>query len=47
MAVIKVFSAGGIKELVCFDTLDDVAYMDPETGFEADPFDDIADLESE
>lgn len=47
MAVIKVFSAGGIKELRCFDTLDVVPYLDPETGFETDPFDDIADLEAE
>lgn len=47
MAVIKVFSAGGIKELRCFDTLDNVEYMDPETGFDVDPFDDIAELESE
>lgn len=47
MAVIKVFSAGGVKELKCFDTLDEVSYLDPETGFEEDPFDDLADLETE
>lgn len=47
MATIKVFTARGVKELQCFDTLDDVDYLDPETGFEVDPFDDIADLQTE
>lgn len=47
MATIKIFSSDGVKELNCFDTLDAVPFLDPETGFETDPFDDIADLESE
>lgn len=47
MATIKVFSVGGVKELKCFDTLENVPVLDPETYFEADPFDDIAEMESE
>lgn len=47
MATIKVFSPSGVKELNCFDTLIDVPYLDPETGFETDPFDEIAELEPE
>lgn len=47
MAVIKVFSSKGVKELKCFDTLENVPVLDPETYFEADPFDDIAEMESE
>lgn len=27
MAMIKVFSVDGVKELSCFDTLDDVDYL--------------------
>lgn len=47
MAVVKVFSPQGLKVLQCFDTLDNVPYLDMETGFEEDPFDDIAELEPE
>lgn len=47
MATIKVFSALGVKELQCFDTLDSVPFLDQETGFEEDPFDDIAEIETE
>lgn len=47
MATIKVFSAGGVKELKCFDTLEAVSFLDSETGFEEDPFEDISTLESE
>lgn len=47
MATIKVFSSNGVKELMCFDNLVDVPFMDPETGFEEDPFDAIAEMESE
>ena len=47
MVTVKVFSVNGVKELQCFDTIDNVPFLDPETGFEEDPFDDIADLESE
>lgn len=47
MATIKVFSTDGVKELKCFDTLDNVPILDPETYFEADPFDDIAEMEAD
>lgn len=47
MATIKVFTVEGVKELSCFDTLDNVPYLDSETGFEEDPFDDIAEMEPE
>lgn len=47
MATIKVFTAEGIKELGCFDTLAEVPFLDPETGFEEDPFEDIAEMESD
>lgn len=47
MATIKVFSPKGVKELKCFDTLEEVPYFDPETGFEEDPFEEIATLEPE
>lgn len=47
MATIKVFTAQGVKELGCFDTLAEVPFLDSETGFEEDPFDDIAEMESE
>lgn len=47
MATIKVFSAEGVKELNCFDTLENVAILDPETFFEADPFDAIVEMESD
>lgn len=47
MATIKVFSPNGVKELKCFDTLEAVPYLDVETGFESDPFDDIAEFDSE
>lgn len=47
MATIKVFSSEGVKDLQCFDNLIEVPFMDPETGFEEDPFDDIATMESE
>jgi len=47
MAVIKVFSSEGVKELHCFDNLVNVPYLDDETGFEEDPFDDIAEIETE
>lgn len=47
MATIKVFTSEGVKELHCFDTLDSVEYMDPETGFDVDPFEEIATLEPE
>lgn len=30
MATIKVFSAVGVKELKCFDTLDNVEFLDDE-----------------
>lgn len=38
MATIKVFSPDGVKELNCFDTIDNVPFYDPETGFEEDEF---------
>lgn len=38
MATIKIFSALGVKELKCFDTLDNVPYLDPESEFEQDEF---------
>lgn len=47
MATIKVFSTAGVKELKCFDTLENVPILDPETFFEADPFDAIAEMESD
>lgn len=47
MVTIKVYSSEGVKELSCFDNLTDVPYLDPETGFEEDPFDDIAEMETE
>lgn len=47
MAVIEINSSKGLKILECFDTADDVPYLDMETGFETDPFDDIAELEPE
>lgn len=47
MATIKVFSVEGVKELSCFDTLLNVPFVDPETGFEEDPFDDIAEMEAD
>lgn len=30
MAMIKVFDCNGVKELKCFDTLDNVAYLEEE-----------------
>lgn len=47
MATIKVFSVEGVKELKCFDTLENVPILDPETYFEADPFDDIAEMQAD
>lgn len=47
MATIKVFSSEGVRILNCFDTLDNVPVLDVESGFEADPFEEIADLQSE
>ena len=47
MATIKVFSTEGVKQLSCFDTLSDIPFLDPQTGFEEDPFDDIVEMESE
>lgn len=47
MATIKVFSSKGVKELNCFDTLDSVPFLDLETGFEEDPFEDIAQIEAD
>lgn len=40
MATIKVFSVDGVKELNCFDTLQDVPYLD----FEDDPLEDDGEL---
>lgn len=50
MATIRVFSPSGVKELKCFDTLAQVPYLDevdPETGFDLDPFEEIAQFESD
>lgn len=38
MAMIKVFSSKGVKKLECFDTLDNVPYLDPESEYEQDEF---------
>lgn len=46
MATIKVFSPAGVRELNCFDTLDNVPFMDMETGFEVDEFE-FSDLQAE
>lgn len=37
MAMIKVFSANGVKELSCFDTLDNVPYLVEEDPVEDEP----------
>lgn len=47
MATIKVFTVQGVKELNCFDNLEEIPFLDPETGFEEDPFDDLAEMEAE
>lgn len=44
MATIKVFSANGVKELNCFDTLDEVDYLLTEIVNESDEDEDIVDF---
>lgn len=43
MATIKVFSANGVKELKCFDTLENVPYLTPEIVDESED-EDIVDF---
>lgn len=44
MATIKVFSANGVKELNCFDTLDEVDYLPLEIADESEEDEDIVDF---
>lgn len=44
MATIKVFSANGVKELNCFDTLDEVNYLSPDISDESEEDEDIVDF---
>lgn len=46
MATIKVFSPNGVKELKCFDTLEQVPYMDDLEDIEI-PEEFLNDLEAE
>lgn len=43
MATIKVFSANGVKELTCFDTLENVPYLVEEPADESED-EDIVDF---
>lgn len=47
MAVVEINSTKGLKILECFDTADDVPYLDVESEFEADPFEDLEEFEPE
>lgn len=44
MATIKVFSVNGVKELNCFDTLDEVDYLSSEIADESEEDEDIVDF---
>lgn len=44
MATIKVFTSEGVKELKCFDTLDEVDYLEPDPVEESDEDDDSVDF---